>query len=136
MLLNNRKPWAPEDRPNYLCLLSSSQHSPKNREEFLLCQSTLLSLLIDQANEGEIDDANNRLEDSLEQEFLISLPDQLLRSPSMTYLLMFNPAIEGSPLDEWKTDLYDLLDLPPMPEEQALEEAKLLDLESYLGRLL
>ena len=136
MKLNGKTPWAPSDHPEYLSLVRRGNKPPKVTDGLLMSQVNLLSDLVAQANEGEIKDANNRLEDSLEQEFLISLPDLLLNSPSTPYQLMFNPAIEGSVLQQWKAGMWQALKEKPMPKEEAKLQAESLTLESYLSNLL
>ena len=135
-LTDNDRPWAPEDQPDYLCVLRAHQLPPVKREDFLLCQANLLRRLVAEASEGEIEDANRRLRFNLPTEFLDFLPGKLVNDPRCPDQMMFNPAVLGSPLHEWKVGWNDLANGPVMPLEEAREMAEELSLESFLSRLL
>lgn len=129
------RPWAPQDSPDYLCVLTGSQLPPRNREAFLRRQAELLARLVEEANEGEIENGNRMLEDNLQTEELDYLPSGLLRDPRTCQYLMFNPAVEGAKLHEWKHGADEALQIPEMPPEESLELAKELCLEVFLCRL-
>ena len=130
------KIWAPKDRPEYLCVLGGVRQPPASQSDFLSLQAQLLGRLWDRANEGEREAGNLRLQNNLEPEALDALPSRLLQDRRTCRALMENPALEGSPLHEWKRDFEEVAKLPPMSPQEAKQEAESLSLESFLARLL
>ena len=130
------RPWAPEDSPDYLCVLRRQQHPPRNREEFLNLQVLLLDDLWSEADPRLREQANYRLQHNLNQAVLLGLPPLLFHDQQTCRNLLLNPLEEGSHQQEWVLDLPAKLKLPPMSPEESLLEAKGLDLESFLDRLL
>jgi len=130
------KPWAPQDRPDYLCLLKPGQPPPASDQQFLQLQARLLLRLWNQANRGEKENANLMFQNNLAPEVLDALPSGLFLNPRTCRQLFDNPALEGSRLHEWKWEFEEAAKLPPMPDREAREEAEQLSLESFLGRLL
>lgn len=130
------RPWAPEECPQYLCILQGDQLPPRNLDLFLNRQVELLQRLQQQASPRELSQANRQLELDLPAEVLLHLPSNLLFDDRLPGLLLLNPQSEGSPLHQWKEGFNQALSLPPMPEAQSLEEAQGLSLESYLNHLL
>lgn len=120
----------------YLCALKRTQNPPKTAELLLLEQVKLLKRLVAEANEGEIQDANRRLELNLQQEELVNLPGDLLDDPKTPNVLLVMPAALNYPLADWKAGMEDAIKLPPMPEIEAREEAENLSLESFIGRIV
>ena len=134
-LTANDIPWAPQDCPDYLCLLGPNQAPPKSRDQFLYLQLQLLRRLIEGANDKEIRGANTRLENNLTVDQLNSLPGGLAH-PLTPQALIFNPAPVDSRLYEWREEIEERLALPPMGPEDLREEVEGLSLESFLSRLL
>src|SRR5690349_19770395 len=116
-LRKHDRPWAPLDHPDYLCVLKPGYQSPRDREAFLLDQAELVRRLVAQANGGAIQDANRRLESGL------------FVDPKTPNYLMFNPAVEGGNLHEWKVGADELLALPSMPDREAWQLAQELCLD-------
>ncbi len=135
-LRQNERVWAPAEHPEYLCLLIGKQQPPKTQEEFLLRQTQVLRRLLEEASPGEIKEANRKLQDEFPPEMLEFLPTDLLPNPRTVNYLLFNPMSEGTKIHQWKWGVLDLLDSPPMPEAEALEEARTLDWEVYLDNLM
>jgi len=133
---NDETWWAPEGHMEYLCALKRTQNPPKTAELLLLEQVKLLKRLVAEANEGEIQDANRRLELNLQQEELVNLPGDLLDDPKTPNVLLVMPAALNYPLADWKAGMEDAIKLPPMPEIEAREEAENLSLESFIGRIV
>jgi hypothetical protein len=134
-LTDNDRVWAPEDSPDYLTVFPASRQRPTNRQDFLDLQVAMLRRLLAEANKGEKADANRRL-DYLPQEALDFLPSKLADDPRFPAYLFNNPAVEGSPLQEWKAGVEEALQQPQMSDSEALELAQELSLESYLSRVL
>jgi hypothetical protein len=137
-LANGERPWAPQDSPDYLCILSQGHpQPPRSRQEFLLLQVGLLNRLVAQADPGELEEGNRCLQNGLDPQFLDSLPPKLLKDPGCPGVLLFGDSLnQYSNLAEWRDQAVDKLHLPPMPLKEALAETEALDLESYLSRLL
>lgn len=135
-LTGRDKPWAPAEKPDYLCLLRQDQGPPANREAFLDNQVYLLRRLLEQANQGELAAANRQLEQGLPEEFLMSLPTDLLANPQTPRCLLENPAQEGGQLHQWKVGADEALKGPAMDQVEVWEEARGLSLESFLSRLV
>ena len=137
MKLNNgEKAWAPQDQPQYLSLLKSSQNPPKSAEVLLQLQVKLLSRLVSEASPEEVKEANRRLELNLQQEELLNLPPGLLQNPRCPSLLLNQPAALNYKLAEWKQGMKQAVTQPPMEETEARSEAEAESLESFLGRIL
>ena len=130
-LMPGDQPWAPENKPDYLC-----PRQPRNKEGFLLQQADLLRRLVQEANPQEVKEANNRLRDNLPQSFLLWQPLDLLDDPHGPHQLFLNPAELGSKLEEWKSDVPEALKLPPMSPQEAAQHLQDLSLDSYLDRLV
>ncbi len=109
---------------------------PKNRELFLLDQVELLKRLVAEANPGEIEDANRRLKNNLTDDALLWLPSGLMAHPGCPASLLLNPAPHRSRLWEWKDGITEAISRPQMPQEEAMELAKSLSLETFLSPLL
>jgi hypothetical protein len=109
----------------------------RNLSEFLSRQRELLDRLLLEANEGEKEDANRRFKDNLPVEELISLPLDLFQNPRMSHqLLLEHQADMAGPMHQWKEGFDEVMNLPPMSEQEARQEAEGLSLESFLSRLL
>lgn len=128
--------WMPEDRPEYLLVFPKGHRLPKTREQFLQAQSVMCRRLADEANAGEKADAARRLRLELAPEFLDWLPADLFDNPATPGRLLLNPAVEGSPLHEWKVDVDEVLNMKMSSPEEANREAEQLNLESFVSRLL
>ena len=129
-------PWAPEDRPDMLVLLNPGEHPPRDKIAFLMTAARTLALLVSEANEGEIRNANNQLRDLLPHEFQVGLPYGLLKKKETPERLYLNPAVEETNFGEWKRDIPEALKLPPMPQDEANELKDQMSLESYISPLL
>lgn len=135
-LTNNDKPWCPGNDPDYLCVLALNQNAPQTTELLLVEQVRLLQRLVAEAGPDEVEEANRRLEQNLQEEELLNLPPGLLNKPRTPNILLVQPAVLGCKLADWKEGLEEAVNLPPMPEQEAREEAENLSLESFLGRIL
>jgi len=130
------KPWAPQDRPDYLCLLKPGQPPPASDQQFLQLQARLLLRLWNQANRGEKENANLMFQNNLAPEVLDALPSGLFLNPRTCRQLFDNPALEGKPPARVEVGVRGSGETAPMPDREAREEAEQLSLESFLGRLL
>ena len=135
-LNNDDKPWCPGENPDYLCVLERNQPPPKTAELLLVSQVRLLQRLVAEASMEEVEDANRRLELNLQAEELLNLPLGGFKNRRTANILLVQPAAIGSQLADWKEGLEEAVNLPPMPEQEAREEAENLSLESFLGRIL
>jgi hypothetical protein len=135
-LNNDDKPWCPGENPDYLCVLGRNVPPPKTAELLLVSQVRLLQRLVAEASPEELADANRRLELNLQEEELLNLPPGLLKKPRTPNILLVQPAALNYKLADWKEGLAEAVNLPPMPEKEAREEAESLTLESFLGRIL
>jgi hypothetical protein len=130
------KPWAPQDRPEYLCVLHGQQQPPRNQLEFLRHQVNLLNRLVLDSNPEEKSVANRRLVDDLPEPELNALPSDLFLHPRTSRLLLENVSDKLGPLHQWKAEFDQVVNLPPMSPQEARQEAEGLSLESFLDRLL
>lgn len=130
------RPWAPLDHPEYLCLLQGRQPPPVNVRQLLDQQARLLRRLWLQSDQREKEQANLKLRNNLAPEVLDALPSGLFQNPRTSRQLFDNPVLHSSPLHQWEVDFESLSKLPPMPPQEARQEAQGLDLESFLSRLL
>lgn len=129
--------WCPvQESPDFLTLLRQGQRPPSKQEDFLRLQADLLERLVAESSEGEVAHANLRLDRDLPQEALNFLPSDLLTNPRTPKLLLLNPAVEGSPLHQWKVAWSHLRNPPLLPQPEARALAEQLSLEAYLSRLL
>lgn len=129
----------PKGNESLLLVIGKGHKVPRGREIFLLKTAEMFSRLVQEASPAEIEDANNRIRDNLPDEEQTWLPPGLLDDPKTPRALMMNPASEGSNLHEWKTAVRDALaegDLELMPQPEARELAKELNLEVFLSRFL
>lgn len=136
MLTNDDKPWCPGENRDCLCVLKINQPPPQTKELLLVEQVRLLQRLVAEASPDEVEDANRRLNANLQEEELLNLPPGLLKKPRTPNILLVQPAALGYRLADWKEGLAEAVNLPPMPEQEAREEAENLSLESFLGRIL
>jgi hypothetical protein len=130
------RPWAPQDQPDYLCVLHGQQQPPRNRDHFLNLQLDLLNRLLLESNQGEKEDADRRLRDNLPLEERMNLPLDLFQNPRTSRLLLENVTDVLGPMYQWKVGFDQVQNLPQMPPEEARQEAESLSLESFLSRLL
>jgi hypothetical protein len=135
-LNNDDKPWCPGENLDYLCVLGRNQPPPKTAELLLVSQVRLLQRLVAEARPDEVEDANRRLNDNLQDEELLNLPLGGFKNRRTANILLVQPAALGYKLADWKEGLAEAVNLPPMPEKEAREEAECLTLESFLGRVL
>lgn len=125
----------PKDQPEYLSLLWDEP--PQTKEQFLLDQSTLLEMLVKEASEAEIKEANNRIEDSLPNQAWIYLPNGLLNNPRtpIALLMDYQPEPETQ-MWNWKKGIRDALNNRKATQDEVREETQGLSLESFLSRFL
>ncbi len=135
-LNNDDKPWCPGENPDYLCVLGHNQPPPKTAELLLVSQVRLLQRLVAEASPDEVEDANRRLNDNLQDEELLNLPLGGFKNRRTANILLVQPAVLGYRLADWKAGMEKALSLPSMPEPEAMSEAESLSLESFLGRIL
>jgi hypothetical protein len=64
------------------------------------------------------------------------LPSKLFRDRRTSRLLLENVHDVNGPLHQWKVEFDEVRNLPPMPQQEAKQEAEQLSLESFLARLL
>jgi hypothetical protein len=95
-----------------------------------------LRALLSEASAGEIETANNRLNDMLPDEFKLTLPLGMLDDPRTPSLLLHNPALSDSNLTEWRASLPEALKFPPMPDGEAAMLWWEASLESFLAPLM
>jgi len=131
--------WMPEDKPEYLSLVRSNSKTgrPDTKDQFLLDQAELLRMLVAEANEEEIEDANRRIQYGLPEYGADYLPNGLLNNPQTPLALIWTyPAEPGATLADWRDGIMDALEAPDASPEELKEEVSGLSLESYLSRLL
>ena len=78
---------------------ASTTGRQETKDQFLLDQAELLSALVSEANEGEIKDANRRIQDGLPEYGADYLPNGLLNNPQTPLALIWTyPAEPGTTL--------------------------------------
>lgn len=132
----NEKAWCPEDQEQYLCILRPGQRPPQNRKELAALQEQLAMRLQEEANEGELREADRMLENNLPVEYLNNLPGPAAKYPHLAACLARLPAPEGTRLHEWKVEMEEAVTRQPMTNDEARELAEELTLEGWLGRVL
>ncbi len=133
-LLPSEVPWCPENYPDHAIILGLEERPPHDQEAYLLKEVELLKRLVQEASEGEIENANRMLAD-LPDEDQLGLPLDPMSDPRGPRALLTNPASEGSRLHEWKTDIEEALKDKPMSPEEAKDLVKEMSLESFLSPL-
>lgn len=126
--------WAPLDKPDYLLVFPKGESPPRDGENLLHDQVRLLHRLLLEANEGELNYAQNRVSDNLPPEEFRNVPE--LRDQGFPSCLLMGSPADGSVLQEWRKGLDEAVKLPPMPADEARQEAEQLSLESFLSRVL
>ena len=75
------------------------------------------------------------MENNLPQQELDFLPSGLFHDLRTSQILIENPSDMNGKISQWKERFDQVKNLPPMPPEEATEEADGLSLESFLSRL-
>lgn len=135
-LTKNQAPWLSANGQYPVILWGEERQPSAKMGQALLDQATLLEHLVKQADEGEINEANLRLQDSLPQSMLDFLPDKLLNDPATPYQLMEHPAEMGTNFQEWKSGLQEALEGQSATPEEARQAFEELTLGSYLDLIL
>ena len=130
-LKESERVWMSQDQ-EYLMVLPEGHRPPEGLEFRLGNQVNLLQRLVAEAGEGEVEEANRSLVNNLNEAQLLWLPPGMLKEKGGAASLLRNPQEPGSRLSEWKKEL-KTVEFDLMPNQ---EEAKSLDLESFLSLLL
>lgn len=139
-LLKSETVWCPRaDNPDLLVLLRKEEAPPRDLQAYLWALEATLARVVEEAGEGELAMAERRLRD-LPMEVRMGLREGNLKDPAHRRSLIRVPAQvadPGTPVREYLDSVTEAVTDPdPMPLREAMDEAEMLSLESFLVRLV